>query len=86
MTVNRKIATICLILATWANPFGFDVAFATILKWPGDYWTTTLIFYCLSALFFGLFFYLSNVNPLNYFTGEIKKILLMVKSFFNITL
>ena len=84
MTVKRKIATICLILATWANPFGFDVAFATILNWTGDYWTTTLIFYCLSALFFGLFFYLSNVNPLTHFIGRLKKIYLTTKSFFSV--
>jgi hypothetical protein len=82
VTVNRKIATICLILATWTNPFGFDVAFATILSWTGGYWTTTLIFYCLSALFFGLFFYFSKMNPLIFFREKLRNTILTVRKLF----
>ena len=51
-------ATVCLMLATFFNPFGFDALFALIMKWTGSYWITDAIFYCLSACFFGLYFYL----------------------------
>ena len=47
------------------NPFGFDVLFKMTLDLTGDYWVATGIFYCIAALFFGLYFYLSGNNPLN---------------------
>ncbi len=49
---------IILMLATFFNPLGFDALFALVMKWTGSFWTTDLIFYCLSGLFFGLYFYL----------------------------
>jgi len=30
------------------------------MKWTGSFWVTDLIFYCLSAVFFGLYFFLRN--------------------------
>ena len=48
----------CLIIATFFNPLGFDAMFAMIMNWTGSYWITDLIFYCLSASFFGLYFWL----------------------------
>jgi hypothetical protein len=54
---KRKImGTWILILATFFNPLGFDALFALIMKWTGSYWITDVIFYCLSAFFFGLYF------------------------------
>jgi hypothetical protein len=53
-----SIATIALILATFFNPLGFDALFKIVMDWTGSYWITDAIFYCLSALFFGLYFYL----------------------------
>jgi hypothetical protein len=53
-----SIATIVLMLATFFNPFGFDALFALTMKLTGSYWITDAIFYCLSASFFGLYFYL----------------------------
>ena len=41
-------------------PLGFDALFALIMKWTGSYWTTDVIFYCLSAFFFGLYFLFFN--------------------------
>jgi hypothetical protein len=60
---KRKIATLCLMIAMFLNPIGFDVAFAMVMKMTGSYWITTAIFYLLSALFFGVYFYLVKVNP-----------------------
>ncbi len=60
--IKRKLAMVCLIMATFFNPLGFDAMFAMIMKWTGSYWTTDLIFYFLSACFFGLYFWLSPTS------------------------
>lgn len=61
---TKKIVTnFCLILGTFFNPFGFDVLFAMVMNWTGSYWATVFIFYFLSALFFGLYFLLSDKKP-----------------------
>jgi len=75
MIRKRKIATLCLMIAMFLNPLGFDVMFAMILELTGSYWTTTGIFYLLSLSFFGLYFYLVDVNPLK----EIKDRFLSLK-------
>jgi len=66
--VNQKrrtrMASVCLVLATFFNPFGFDILFATIMKWTDSYWHTVAIFYFLSALFFGFYFFLSSNKKL----------------------
>ena len=61
---KKKTSSVCLILATFLNPFGFDILFATIMKWTNSYWHTVLIFYFLSAFFFGLYFFLSSSKKL----------------------
>jgi len=61
---KRKLGSICLILATFFNPFGFDILFATIMRWTGSYWYTVSIFYFLSGLFFGLYFFLLSNRKL----------------------
>jgi len=45
-----------LLMGTFFNPFGFDALFALVMKWTGSYWTTDLIFYCISGSFFGAYF------------------------------
>jgi uncharacterized BrkB/YihY/UPF0761 family membrane protein len=67
--VNQKrrtrTASVCLVLATFFNPFGFDILFAAIMGWTNSYWHTVAIFYFLSGLFFGLYFFLSSNKKLN---------------------
>lgn len=60
--LKRRLAMTFLILATFFNPFGFDAIFRLIMEWTGSYWITDLIFYCLSGLFFGLYFWLSPTS------------------------
>ena len=60
LKVQRNLGTVCLLLATFFNPFGFDALFALIMRWTGSYWITDIIFYCLSALFFGAWWLLSH--------------------------
>lgn len=52
---------ILLMLAMFFNPVGFDVLFATIMRYTNSYWLTDIIFYGLSMFFFGLFFYQRHI-------------------------
>jgi hypothetical protein len=47
-------------LAMFFNPLGFDIMFKAILDYTSSYWITTGIFYCISALLFGLYFLLRS--------------------------
>lgn len=60
---RKKTATLCLMLATFFLPFGYDALFALIMKCTGSYWITDVIFYFISVFFFGLYSYLSGNNP-----------------------
>ena len=57
---KKALKTFTLVLATFFNPLGFDVLFAAVMNWTGSYWVTDVIFYCLSALFFGVYWWLSR--------------------------
>jgi hypothetical protein len=59
---RKHVATIFLILATFFNPLGFDALFALIMKWTGSFWLTDSIFYALSLLFFGAYYFTSRYN------------------------
>jgi len=72
--VNRKVAALCLMMAMFLNPLGYDILFAMILNATGSYIVTTVIFYLLSALFFGLFFWFSGVNPIGYIKNKLKSL------------
>lgn len=61
---NQKMATLCLMIGMFINPFGFDVLFKITLDLTGSYWITTGIFYLVAGLFFGLSFYYSKINPI----------------------
>lgn len=54
---------ILLMLAMFFNPFGFDALFALVMEWTGSYWTTDLVFYAVSASFFGLYFLHVKLYP-----------------------
>lgn len=55
--VNRKVlGTVCLVIATFLNPLGFDILVYKLTILTNDYWTTMRILYAFAALFFGLSF------------------------------
>lgn len=64
--VNRKaLGTVCLVIATFLNPFGFDILVFKLTQLTNDYWTTMYILYGLafvSFLFSHLFFKLKNTK------------------------
>ena len=57
---RERLSLLCLMAATFFLPLGYDVVFKILLDWLDSYWLTTCIFYCLSGLFFGLYFYFSR--------------------------
>lgn len=61
-TLHKNLATVALVIATFFNPLGFDVLFKMVMDSTGSYWGTTIIFYCVSAFFFGLYFLLKRLN------------------------
>lgn len=80
MTNRRKnIGVICLMIATFLNPLGYDVAFASVMRLTGDYWTTTYIFYALAVSFFLLSFYLLKLNPIEAIKKSIKGLISPLK-------
>lgn len=48
------IGTICLVLGTFLNPFGFDILVYKLTILTEDYWTTMYVLYSIAALLFGL--------------------------------
>lgn len=55
--VNRKVlGTVCLVIATFLNPLGFDILVYKLTILTNDYWTTMRMLYVFAVLFFGLSF------------------------------
>lgn len=50
------MGTICLALASFLNPFGFDILVYKLTQLTSDYWNTMFILYAFAALFFGASF------------------------------
>ena len=72
---RRRLGTLALMGALFLNPLGYDALFYMVLQLTGNsYALTTCIFYLLSALLFGLYFYLANINPVNWFKSKKDKI------------
>ena len=64
--VNRKaLGTVCLVIATFLNPFGFDILVFKLTQLTNDYWITMYILYGLAFLSFllsYLFFRIKNIK------------------------
>jgi hypothetical protein len=54
-TLKENLAMMCLMLALFFNPFGFDIVQYSLIKWSGDLWTANAILYCIAGLFFGFY-------------------------------
>lgn len=53
--INRKVlGTVCLVIATFLNPFGFDILVFKLTQLTNDYWSSMYALYASAALFFGL--------------------------------
>ena len=48
------MATVCLMIATFLNPFGFDILVYKLTQLTNDYWNTMYVLYSLAFLSFSL--------------------------------
>lgn len=64
---KKALGNAFLTFALFLNPLGYDVIVYCITKLTNDYWMTMSIMYALAGIFFGLFMYLYNINPLKAF-------------------
>lgn len=62
MTITRgaleNIRELNLAVALFFNPFGYNELFAYIMTRTGSYWRTAWLFYILSGVLFGTYFFL----------------------------
>jgi hypothetical protein len=56
--LKKNLSTICLGLAMFFNPFGFDIIQYGLIRLIGNLWGANCVLYCLAGLFFGLSFLL----------------------------
>ena len=71
---RKKLGTACLVIASFLNPFGYDLLVFKLTQLTKDYWTTMHILYASAALFFILFFILYRINPIKSLHQKAKKI------------
>ena len=66
-TAKRSIGNIFLFIGMFLNPFGYDLVVYGITLLTNSYWFTMCIMYIMAGIFFGLFMYLYNINPIRAF-------------------
>jgi hypothetical protein len=60
--MRKKMATISLMIATFLNPFGFDILVYKITQLTKDYWHTMYVLYGLAFLSLSLSYVFFNLN------------------------
>lgn len=61
--VTRKVmATVCLMIATFLNPFGFDILVYKLTQLTNDYWNTMYVLYSLAFLSLSLSYLLFKIG------------------------
>lgn len=78
-TIQKKLGTMCLVVATFLNPFGYDLLVYKLTQLTKDYWITMHILYAAAALFFILFFLFYKINPITEVRSRTKKITKHIK-------
>lgn len=53
-TLKYNLATICLMVAMFFNPFGFDIVQWWLVQQTGSLWKANAALYCIAGLFFRL--------------------------------
>lgn len=70
---KKVIANISLFIALFLNPFGYDLVVYFINSIVKDYWMTMSFMYVLAIMFFSLFMYFYNINPIKAFSYHTKE-------------
>lgn len=78
--LKRSLGNIFLTLGLFFNPLGYDVIVYYINVLTKDYWMTMSIMYMLAGIFFGLFIYLDNINPIKFIRDNTKKTTKLIKN------
>lgn len=60
--MRKKMATISLMIATFLNPFGFDILVYKITQLTNDYWNTMYVLYGLAFLSLSLSYLFFSLN------------------------
>jgi uncharacterized protein HemY len=76
---RKKLGTLFLVIASFLNPFGYDILVYKLTQLTNDYWTTMHILYVFAVLFFILFFICYKINPLSILTKKYKIITKKIK-------
>jgi hypothetical protein len=79
---KRNIGNILIALGMFLNPLGYDIIVYGITQVTHSYWMTMSFMYMLSMVFFGLFIYLNQLNPIKHVKNKLKlKVIKMRKTF-----
>jgi hypothetical protein len=60
--MRKKMATISLMIATFLNPFGFDILVYKLTQLTNDYWNTMYVLYGLAFLSLSLSYFSFKIN------------------------
>jgi hypothetical protein len=60
--IRKKMATASLMMATFLNPFGFDILVYKITQLTNDYWNTMYVLYGLAFLSLSLSYLFFKLN------------------------
>jgi hypothetical protein len=60
--MKKKMATISLMIATFLNPFGFDILVYKLTQLTNDYWNTMYVLYGLAFLSLFLSYFSFKIN------------------------
>lgn len=69
---KRAIGNVFIALGMFLNPLGYDLVVYGITQITHSYWITISFMYMLTSLFFILFIYLSELNPIRHVYNKIK--------------
>jgi hypothetical protein len=73
-TMRKRLGTTCLVIASFLNPFGYDLLVFKLNQLTKNYWTTMHILYAAAAFFFILFFCCYRINPVKHLQRQTQKI------------
>ena len=66
-----NLGNFLMTIGLFLNPLGYDIVVYFITLFTKSYWFTMVIMYLLAFLFFGLFMFLYEINPIKYIKEKI---------------
>ena len=61
---KKKAALWCLTFSMFFLPAGYDALFKFVMDLANSYWVADIMFYIISAILLGGYFYFSEINPI----------------------